>query len=207
MSGLKTQLTGQIEIAKQAQLKGPKMVFTSLNKYLTKDWLSEAYHRTRKDGAAGIDGQSAAEFELDLSGNLEDLLELAKSGRYVAPPVKRAYIPKPDGSKRPLGIPTFKDKVLQRAVLMLLEPIYEQDFLDCSYGFRPNRSAIEASEMLQSTLFKWGECFVIDVDVSKYFDTIDHQHLRTLIDLRVRDGVVKRLIGKWLNAGVYEDSA
>ena len=103
--------------------------------------MREAYRRTRKDGATGIDGVTAADYEKDLEANLNDLLDRMKSGRYFAPPVRRHYIPKADGTKRPLGIPTFEDKVAQRAILMLLEPIYEADFLPCSYGFRPGRSS------------------------------------------------------------------
>ncbi len=106
--------------------------------------LPEAYRLTRKDGAPGIDGVTAATYEVNLEANLRDLLDRIKSGRYQAPPVRRAYIPKSDGTQRPLGIPTFEDKVAQRAIAMVLEAIYEQDFLPCSYGFRPGRSAHQA---------------------------------------------------------------
>lgn len=100
----------------------------------------EAYRTTRKDGATGIDGITAADYAESLEANLLDVLDRIKSGRYRAPPVRRTYIPKADGSQRPLGIPTFEDKVAQRAIVMVLEAIYEQDFLPCSYGFRPGRS-------------------------------------------------------------------
>ena len=112
--------------------------------------MMEAYRLTRKDGASGIDGVTAAEYEVNLEANLLDLLDRIKSGRYRAPPVRRAYIPKADGSQRMLGIPTFEDKVAQRAVTMVLEDIYEQDFLPCSYGFRPGRSAHQALRTLQN---------------------------------------------------------
>jgi RNA-directed DNA polymerase len=114
------------------------------------DWLQEEYRRTRKDGAAGVDGQTAAMYAADLEGNLEGLLGRAKSGEsYRAPPVRRVFIPKGDGDQqRPIGIPTFEDKVLQRAVVMVLEAVYEQEFLDCSYGFRPGRSALDALDAL-----------------------------------------------------------
>ena len=111
-------------------------MFTSLHHLIDGEWMREAYRLTRKDGATGIDGVTAADYEKDLETNLDDLLDRIKSGSYHAPPVRRHYIPKADGTKRPLGIPTFEDKVAQRAVLMLLEPIYETDFLPCSYGFR-----------------------------------------------------------------------
>ena len=121
------------------------MAFTTLAHHIDIDWLREAYRRTRKDGARGVDGQSAAEYATKLEDNLQSLLERAKSGTYRAPPVRRVHIPKGSGAEtRPLGIPTFEDKVLQRAVAMVLEAVYEQDFLDCSYGFRPRRSAHQA---------------------------------------------------------------
>ena len=118
-------------IAKQAR-KHPDRVFTSLHHLIDGEWIREAHRRTRKDGAAGIDGASGADYEADLKGNHECLLKRIKTGSYRAPPVRRHYIPKADGTKRPLGIPTFEDKVAQRAILMLLEPIYEGDFLPCS---------------------------------------------------------------------------
>ncbi len=205
MSRSQIQLTGELEIAKLAR-QARDMKMTSLNRHLTQEWMEEAYRRTRKTGAVGIDGQTAQEFEQNLRANLTDLLNLAKSGRYHAPPVRRTLIPKGNsGELRGLGIPTFSDKLLQRAVLMIFEAVYEQDFLSCSYGFRPGRSALMASDEVQGTIFRWGDCYVIDVDVRKYFDSIPHKTLHDMIKLRITDGVLNRLIGKWLNAGVYED--
>jgi retron-type reverse transcriptase len=126
----------------------------------------EAWRQTRKDGAPGIDGMTAEDYEANLEANLNDLLERIKSGRYIAPPVRRHYIPKADGSERPLGIPTLEDKVAQRAVLMLLEPIYETDFLPCSYGFRPGRSAHDALRALRDGFMEQGLRWVVDVDIS-----------------------------------------
>jgi group II intron reverse transcriptase/maturase len=181
------------------------MAFTTLAHHIDIDWLREAFRRTRKDGATGVDGQSADEYATNLEGNLRSLLDRAKSGTYRAPPVRRVHIPKGDGTQtRPIGIPTFEDKVLQRAVAMLLEAVYEQDFLDCSYGFRSGRSAHQALDTLQHDLVKMGGGWVLEVDVRKFYDTLDHGHLRELLRRRVRDGVVLRLIGKWLNAGVLE---
>lgn len=191
-------------IAKLAK-EAPEMAFTSLSHHIDIDWLHEAYRRTRKDGASGIDGRSAEDYAANLESNLQALLDRAKSGTYRAPPVRRVHIPKGDGSKtRPIGIPTFEDKVLQRAVVMALEAVYEQDFLDCSYGFRPGRSAHQALEALWSELMRMGGGWVLEVDIAKYFDTLDHAHLHAILRRRVRDGVLLRLIGKWLNAGVME---
>ena len=119
----------------------PGTVLFSLHHVIDLEWMQEAYALTRKGGATGIDGTTAADYEANLEVNLLDLMDRIKSGRYRAPPVRRSYIPKADGSRRPLGIPTFEDKVAQRAVAMVLEAVYEQDFRACSYGFRPKRSA------------------------------------------------------------------
>jgi RNA-directed DNA polymerase len=191
------------ELAKRT----PKMGLTSLNHHLDIDWLREAYRRTRKDGAVGVDGVTAAEYEQNLEDNLRTLLDRAKSGLYRAPPVRRVYIPKGSGGKkkRPIGIPTLEDKILQRAVVMLLEPIYEEDFLDGSYGFRPDRSPHQALAALWKRSMD-GECrWLLEVDIQKFFDTLDHAHLRQFLKHRVRDGVILRLIGKWLKAGVMEE--
>jgi RNA-directed DNA polymerase len=180
---------------------------TTLAHHIDLAWLREAYRRTRKDGAPGVDGQSAEEYAADLGENLRSLLERAKSGTYRAPPVRRVYIPKAKGEMRPLGIPTFEDKVLQRAVTMALEAVYEQEFLDCSYGFRRGRSAHQALDAFQGEAMRMGGGWVVELDIRKYFDSIDHERLREVLHRRVRDGVILRLIGKWLNAGVMEDGA
>lgn len=190
------------ELAKQA----PQLSFTSISHHMDITWMAEAYHRTRKDGAVGIDGQTAGAYRERLGENLQSLLERAKSGSYKAPPVRRAHIPKGSGNEtRPIGIPTFEDKVLQRAVAMLLEPIYEQDFYDCSYGFRPNRSARQATDELWKRAMKAKARWLLEVDIRKFFDMLDHAHLRTFLQRRVRDGVLRRLIDKWLKAGVMEE--
>lgn len=187
------------------------MAFTSLAYLMDIDWLQEAYRRTRKDGAVGVDGVTAEEYEQDLEGNLRNLLDRAKSGTYQAPPVRRVHIPKGGSTTetRPLGIPTLEDKILQRAVVMLLDPLYEQDFLDCSYGFRRGRSAHDALKAFRDPMMNnhprggW----VLEVDIRKFFDNLDHQHLRQFLRVRVRDGVLLRLIDKWLKAGILEDGS
>lgn len=189
------------ELAKQ----GPEMVFTSLSHHIDIEWLREAYRRTRKDGAVGVDGQTSAQYTANLEANLQSLLSRAKSGTYRAPPGRRVHIPKGSGSEtRPIGIPTFEDKVLQRAVVMVLECVYEQDFLDCSYGFRPGRSAHGALEALRTGLMEMAGGWVVEVDIRKFFDTLDHQYIQAMVRQRVRDGVLVRLIGKWLHAGILE---
>ena len=198
--------TKQERIAGLAK-QSPQMAFTSLAYLMDIDWLKEAYRRTRKDGAVGVDGVTAEEYERDLEGNLRRLLDRAKSGTYQAPPVRRVRIPKGGSATetRPLGVPTLEDKVLQRAVVMLLEPIYEQDFLDCSHGFRCGRSAHQALDSFRNQLMDCRGGWVLEVDIRKFFDTLGHGHLRTFLRLRVRDGVLLRLIDKWLKAGVMED--
>jgi RNA-directed DNA polymerase len=181
------------------------MALTLLHHLIDLEWMHEAYALTRKDGATGNDGVTAQAYEANLEANLTDLLGRIKSGRYKAPPVRRSYIPKADGTQRPLGIPTFEDKVAQRAIVMVLEAVYEQDFLPCSYGFRPARSAHDALRKLQGVIVWQGEHWVLDVDIRKYFDSIPHHHLRELLDQRVTDGVIRRMIDKWLKAGVLED--
>jgi group II intron reverse transcriptase/maturase len=182
------------------------MGFTSLNHLIDMDWLKEAFRLTRKSGAPGVDGQTAQEYEENLEENLQDLLQRAKSGLYRAPPVRRKHIPKGSGTEtRPIGIPTFEDKVLQRAIVMLLEPIHEQDFHDGSYGFRPRRSAHHALDSLWKETMRIGGGWILEVDLRKFFDTLDHAHLREFVSRRIRDGVVRRLIGKWLKAGVMEE--
>lgn len=181
------------------------MAFTSLSHHIDVEFLRAAYERTRKNAAPGVDGQTAEDYQRNLKENLQELLDRLKSGTYRAPNVRRVHIPKGDGSKtRPIGIPTFEDKVLQRAVHMLLEPIYEEDFLDCSYGYRPGRSAHEALEALRSALMKVGGGWVLEADIQGFFDHLDHAHLRTFLDRRVRDGVLRRVLHKWLKAGVLE---
>ena len=195
-----TKLRRVAEISRQA----PEMVWTTLSHLIDVEFLREAYRRTRKDGAEGVDGRTADEYAGDLEENLRSLLDRFKSGAYQAPPVKRAYIPKSGGKLRPIGIPTFEDKVLQRAVAMVLGAVYEQDFLDCSHGFRPGRSPHDALEALRMELMDGQGGYVYEVDITKYFDTIDPQHLRSFLDNRVRDGVIRRTIDKWLKAGVME---
>jgi group II intron reverse transcriptase/maturase len=199
-----TKLRRITELARGA----PDMQIRSLSHHIDVDFLREAFARTRKDGATGVDGQTADDYVANLEGNLQSLLDRFKSGTYRAPPVRRVHIPKGDGSKtRPIGIPTFEDKILQRAVAMVMNAVYEQDFLNCSYGFRPGRSAHDALESLRREAMNMRGGWVLDVDIKGFFDNLDHGHLRELLDQRVRDGVIRRTIDKWLKAGVLEDGS
>lgn len=200
---ISTRLLRIAELARQT----PRMTFTSLNHHLDIDWLKEAFERTRKDGAPGIDGQTADDYARDLEANLRSLLDRVKTGTYRAPAVRRVHLPKGDGNTRPIGIPTLEDKVLQRAVVMLLEPIFEQDFLPCSYGFRPGRSAHQALQAFWQQAMAMGGGFVLEVDLRRFFDTVDPVFLMELLRRRVSDGVVLRLIRKWLHAGVMEEGS
>jgi len=202
--GSQTVYTKLKRIAEMAR-EHPERAFTTLAHHIDMEWLREAYRRTRKDGAPGIDLETGEMYAARLEEHLQSLLERLKVGTYRAPPVRRVHIPKGDGKQtRPIGIPTFEDKVLQRAVAMMLEAIYEQDFLDCSYGFRPGRSAHQALLAVRTATMEKGGGWVLEVDIRKFFDTLDHEHLRQMLRRRVRDGVLLRLIGKWLKAGVLE---
>lgn len=198
---ISTKLQRIAKLAKE--IRGTSI--NTLAHYIDVDWLREAYRRTRKDGARGIDGQSAEQYEEHLEDNLQSLLDRAKSGRYWAPPVRRVHIPKGDGTDtRPIGIPTFEDKVLQRAVAMVISEVYEQEFYDFSYGFRPGRSAHQALQAFRNAAWRMKGGWFVEVDIRKFFDTVDHTHLRKILHHRIGDRVLLRLIGKWLNAGVLE---
>jgi group II intron reverse transcriptase/maturase len=202
---LNSVLTVQQRIAELTQ-RSSGFAFFSLAHHLDLNWLEVAYDRTRKDGCTGIDDVTGKQYADNLQENLCNLLERLKSNTYKAPPVRRKHIPKGlGGETRPIGVPTFEDKILQRAVVMLMEPIYEHDFYDGSYGFRPRRSAHQALEEVRNTTMGVTGGWVLEVDIRKFFDMLDHKHLQEFVSRRVRDGVIRRLIGKWLNAGVMED--
>ena len=204
-SSLKNVSTKLQQIANLARM-APRMVMTTLAHHIDMELMRVAYMRTRKDGAVGVDGQTAASYATNLEENLGLLLNRFKSGTYRAPPVRRQYIPKGDGKKtRPIGIPTFEDKVLQRAVVMVLEAVYEQDFSSCSYGFRSAKSAHQALEALWQDLMRCRGGWIIDLDIQDFFGSVVHSHMRDFLDQRVCDGVMRRAIDKWLKAGVMEN--
>ena len=170
------------------------------------EWLYVAFSRVRKDSAPGIDGVIADHYVKNLRSNLERLLNEFKSGSYKAPAVKRVFIPKGNSNeKRALGVPTFEDKILQRAVHMVLEPVFEEYFYSFSHGFRAEHSAHLALDEFWLRCHQMNGGWLIDLDIRKYFDTIDHKLLRKMVLGRVCDGVITRILGKWLKAGVYEN--
>ena len=191
-------------LAEQAN-HNPERVFTNLAHLIDVDFLREAYRRTSKSSAAGIDGVTAKLYAEHLDDNLHDLHDRLRRGRYQAAPVVRVWIEKEDGGQRPIGKPAFEEKSVQRAVAMLLEAIYEQDFSDSSYGFRPGRGPHQALHALRTHCMEEGIGWIVDADVSGYFDSIDRTRLREVLRRRVNDGRIMRLIGKWLRAGVMEE--
>ena len=209
----KSVSTKQRRIAELAEYY-PQEGLNTLGHYMDMEWMKEAYGKVRKDSAPGVDGQSVAEYGRELEKNLGNLIDRVKSGSpsagsgpsgYVAPPVRRVHIPKGDGKEtRPIGMPTVEDKILQRAVVMLLEPIYEREFSDFSYGFRPGRSAHQALEAIWQGIRKTQTGWIVDVDMRAFFDTLDHRKLMEILPKRVKDGVILKLVNKWLQAGVME---
>jgi RNA-directed DNA polymerase len=183
----------------------PEERFTSLAHHLTVDALRRAFDKLDAKTAPGVDGVTKEEYGRDLEQNLKELHERIKSGKYRASPVLRCWIEKSDGGKRPLGLPTTEDKIVQGAAVEILNCIYETDFMGFSYGFRPGRSQHHALQSLQTVLQKGKVNWVLDADVSKFFDNIDHKELMDVIRRRVVDRGLLRLIGKWLAAGVVEE--
>jgi len=181
----------------------PKLRFTSLAHLLTPEFLKETWKQMNRRGASGIDGETTKEFERDLDTRVQDLCERLKQGAYRAPPVRRVEIPKGPGKvgTRPLGIPTVEDRLLQRAVARILEAVFEADFLECSYGFRPGRSPHDALRALRGIIVTKKVGHLYEADIRGYFNHIQHEWLQKMVAHRIGDPVILRLIGKWLNAG------
>jgi RNA-directed DNA polymerase len=169
------------------------------------DRLREAFYGLKRNSAKGVDGQRWEHYGENLEENLKDLSARLARGAYHAKPVRRVYIPKPDGRQRPIGIPTLEDKIVQSATAEVLQAIYEADFKDFSYGFRPQRSQHQALDMLALGIQRKKVNWVLDIDIRAFFDTIDHEWLMKFIEHRILDKRVLRHIKKWLNAGVLED--
>ena len=180
------------------------MVFTTLAHLMDEDFLTEAFHQLRKDAAAGIDEVTATEYGVNLGQRISDLHYRLVTGKYRAQPARRVWIPKGDGGQRPLAILVLEDKIVQRAVAMILEAIYEPHFCDFSCGFRRHFSAHTAIIYLRQQCLELGINWIIDADIRKFFDTISWNQLRTILQKRMNDGAILRLIGKWLHVGVLE---
>jgi RNA-directed DNA polymerase len=196
--------TGLDRIAELARAN-KTLQFTSIAHLLTVTALERAWAGLRKEASAGVDGVTYAEYGVHVRENLEQLHDRLESGQYRAQPLRRVYIPKEEGTRRPISIPTLEDKIVQRAAMELLTAIYEQDFLGCSYGFRPGRSPHEALDEIGRVICRRPVRYVLEADICAYFDAIVRSQLMELIEKRVRDGGMLRLIGKWINVGVLED--
>lgn len=196
---MQTSLTGIAKKAKQDK----KHRFSNLYRMLNKAALLQAWKDINRKAAAGVDRETAEEFEKNLEANLDTLAEELKSKRYKARLVKRVYIPKGKGKLRPLGLPALRDKIVQKAVSSILEAIYEQDFLECSYGYRPKKGAQKAQGEVNKELMGRYR-YVVEADIRSFFDKIDHQWLIKMLELRIEDGALLRLIRKWLKAGIME---
>ena len=200
---LQTVSTKLARIAKKSE-QNPAMVFTTLAHLMDEDFLTEAFHQLRKDAAAGIDEVTATEYEVNLGERIKDLHRRLVLGKYRAQPARRVWIPKGDGGQRPLAILVLEDKVVQRAAAMILEAVYEPHFHAFSYGFRRHFSAHTAIIELRQQCLKLGINWIIDADIRKFFDTISWEQLRTILQKRMNDGAILRLIGMWLHVGVLE---
>lgn len=201
--GSQTISTRLQRIAQQAA-SYPEMVFNNVHHLIDIDLLREAHRLTRKDAAPGVDKVTAKQYGVDLEAKLRDLHERLRGNRYVAPPGERVWIDKEGGKKRPISKACFEDKIVQRAVVMILQAIFEQDFHPFSHGFRQGHSQHQALQELREKCRRLNIRWILDADVSGYFDSIDRDFLREFVKQRVSDGGILRLIGKWLNAGVVE---
>jgi len=201
MKGMSTE---ELQIAERAR-KYKQEALTNLHQYIDEKLLQESYRNLNKKSSPGVDGKYWHDYSLESQFRIPELLVEFKSGKYKAPPIRRVYIPKGKTGKRPLGIPTIEDKILQESVRRILTPIYEEDFKPFSYGFRSRRSAHQAIEyMFKEVSFK-GLHYIIDADIKNYFGSINHGILREFLDHRVKDGVIRKMIDKWLKAGIFED--
>jgi len=191
------------KVAERAQ-REPDGRFHSLAHLIDVPALFRAFHRLRADAAVGVDGVAKEDYEQNLLGNLQDLHERLRAKRYRHQPIRRVHIPKSNGATRPLGISAFEDKVVQEALREVLEAVYEQDFLDCSYGFRPGRSAHDAIRALHKAEKQGQLNWVLEADIQSFFDSVDRKALRKMLQERVADGSLLRLVSKCLHVGVLD---
>jgi len=194
-----------LERVRQAAKQRKKEKFTALLHHVTVDLLRGAYYALKRKAAAGVDGLRWRDYEVDLEDNLQDLHARVQGGAYRALPVRRRYIPKPGGKQRPLGIAALEDKIVQRAVVAVLNAIYEEDFLGFSYGFRPKRNQHQALDALAVGICKTSVNWILDADIRSFFDSVSQDWLVRFLGHRIGDERIIRLVRKWLKAGVLED--
>ena len=198
---MSTQIDRISELAKE----DPKRRFFSIAHLITLEALYVAFQGLRKKASAGVDGVTYEEYERDVAGNLQTLHERLKNGKYQAQPLRRVYILKENGKQRPISIPALEDKIVQKATVEILNAIYEQDFLNCSYGFRPGRGQHQALDEVRRVICTRPTEWILEIDITAYFDSIVRTQLMEMIEKRVRDGSVLRLIRKWIQVGVIEE--
>ena len=200
---MKEMSTNKLQIAERA-MKYKQEALTNLQQFIDEELLHKCYRNLNKSSSPGVDGKYWHNYSLESQYRIPELLVEFKSGKYKAPAIRRVYIPKGKTGKRPLGIPTIEDKILQESVRRILTPIYEEDFKSFSYGFRSGYSAHQAIEyMFKEVSFK-GMHYIIDADIKNYFGSINHGKMREFLDRRVKDGVIRKMIDKWLKAGILE---
>jgi RNA-directed DNA polymerase len=196
-----TDINRIAELAKE----DPKRQFFSIAHLITVEKLCEVFRSLRKDASAGVDGVTYEQYETNAEENIRQLHQRLKEGKYRVQPLRRVYIPKEDGKQRPISIPALEDKLVQKVAVDLLNAICEQDFLDCSYGFRPGRGQHQALDEVGRVICTRPTGWILEIDIRSYFDSIAREQLVEMIEERVRDGSVLRLIGKWIMVGVIED--
>ncbi len=195
----------KLELITHRARRDPKCKFTTIAYLLNEGFLTECFTELKRDKAPGIDGVTVKEYEKDLAENVMDLVERLKGKRYRPQPVRRVYIPKDGKGLRPLGIPTVEDKIVQMGIKRILEAIWEVDFVDVSYGFRPNRSCHDALEVIDKTIMTKPVNHVVDMDIEKFFDTVDHKWMMEGLGQRIADPSFLRLIARFLKAGVMDE--
>jgi RNA-directed DNA polymerase len=198
---MSTELERISELARENR----QLAFLSIAHLLTPEALKEAYRSLKKDASAGVDGVKYGEYQKEADEKIRELHKRVKEKRYRAQPLRRIYIPKENGKQRAISIPSLEDKILQKATVTLLNAIYEQDFYPCSYGFRPGKSQQGALDDVGRTICRRPIEWVLEADITGYFDTIVRKELMAMIERRVKDGSILRLIGKWINVGVVDE--
>src|SRR6202161_521212 len=198
---MSTQIDRISELAKE----DPKRQFIWIAHLITPEALYAAFRGLRKKASAGVDGVTYQMYEKDAARNIRQLHERLKEGKYRAQPLRRIYIPKENGKERPISIPSLEDKIVQKATGEVLNAIYEQDFLECSYGFRPGRGAHHALDEVGRVICTRPTEWILELDITSYFDTIVRKQLIEMIEKRISDDSVLRLIRKWIQVGVIEE--